>query len=398
MDYILYKNRNIAAYVPQDCIGNLIYRKKEDILIPNVISLLRATYSKEILSAQQVDLFQMIHKQKELAQRLFSILGKESESVLPFYKINLYSLMHDEMEYSILNDKIRLMITKSKNEFTELDLFLFNLLSANDFELNDLDRNIDYADFLFDPLYRYLEKLSWFEYRMAHFFHLLLSEKEVILSDYHLDFIVFFLQSYYNVFSYYNKHLFNDIRYDGIVPFIENTDKSFNNIFCFLSRYNVGDESCNFIKMARKLDYPLPINDPTKYNSRYYILPNINSGGCYRGGVCPIFVKEEKVNNILVCDYELEVMNLSYLYCFVNNFFEISLKQYDFYERDSEYGRFFLMSSFNVYNDRSRTPVETVSSFDPSQAYNINMDWNKERWDSIDRNKELSRRKHPYLY
>jgi len=389
MNYVLYKNRNTAAFTffNGKRAEPLFYRKMEDVLVLDVISLLRKKYSKDVLLAAKIESVNVIQKQKNLALSLISMFAKESECYLPVSDINLYSLVHDKMENSILNEKIKTMIAKPQINFSELDHFLFTILCANGFEFTYFnDGHIDYADFLFDPLYNYLKKLSWFEYRMTHFFHLLLSEKEEILSDYHLNFIVFFLQSYYNVFSYNYEHPSFDFEQYGIRPLIEKTDKAFNNLFNFLSRYEVVNDPCTFLKTIRKIDYPRPID--SRPINEYKVVykpspywPCINgSGSDMIGGTCPIFLKEEKFDDVFICDYELQVTDISYLHSFVLNFLEISLELDSFNDRDAEYGRYFFIFSPYIYYDKSKIPIELIDHFDPSQAYNINMDWNKADW------------------
>jgi len=386
MNYILYKDRNTAAYNNR---SPFIYRKKRDVLVLDIVSVLRSTHSKEILFKVQTETLSIIQTQHKLALCLITILAKESERGLPIDSINLYSLVYDKIENTILNEKIRVMISKPKSSFSDLDSFLFNILFVNDFELSDLDDpNVDYMDYLFDTLYQYLEKLSWFEYRMNHFFYLLLSEKEEVISDYHLEFIVFFLQSYYNVFSYYS-HLtsfrpFSTFDY-GFLPLVYKTDKAFSGMFNFISRYELVNDTCSFIEMVRLLDYPRPRNNPLTVKRYHLQMSNINGSGTSKpGGTCPIFLKKQMIDGIPLCDYEPEVLNIPYFYCFVFNFLEMSLVLDEFKDKDAPYGRFFSIEYSRGYNDRSKTPTEYVSSFDPSQAYNINMDWNKAFWEAME--------------
>lgn len=374
MNYILYKNQNTFVLIDNDINNSSFFlsKKKEDVLVPDIITLFRNKYNKLTLKNTHLEILEIIKKQRLIVQNSIRFLAKPSDVNLPLNQINLHQMIYNKDENYILNEKIRVIFNKPTSDLNDVELYIYKLLYENDFDVRDLDDGVDYIDFLFDPLDYYLAKLKWFEYRINHLFHLLLTDDKILFSNYHLDFIVFFIQFPYHVFChYYDYYRLSDLtkRYD-LKQALSITNKKLGNLFN-VDNYNLYNKTNNLflstINTIRKLE--IESNKNGLVHFKISIWPD--SIFYYSMGNYPVFLKQEKKENISVCDYTLETISLSYLHHFVSTFLHLSLNSinFNYLEGGMEcvYDRVFADSDNYIYF--TRKDKKFIYNFDPIQAY-----------------------------
>ena len=115
------------------------------------------------------------------------------------------------------------------------------------------------------------------------------------------------------------------------------------------------------------------ISSPHSNHWALFTWPKFMSTNNSESGLPFIFVS--LFNNTFYCDYENEMLNLSYLSLFVNAFFKVSLRASNFKDNEHKYGRFFSKDNSYIYRELDYDKDEKIYSFNPNQAFNYNKNW-----------------------
>jgi len=384
-----------------------VYRANENIYVFNLINYLKSIYSKDELLQAENSILKNITEKKRILDNCIKVLTLDINS--NFMSTDLFDSLESHEHYGKVENYINKLLfryDKDKKELTEVELLICEILSMNS-SSNDLkNRDFDLVLELSDPLEHYYRKLNWLEYRFNHFFYLLTTENIININEYHINFITFLLQFNYNVFHFYYNY-YNSFslskktieEYDYIIyKSLQETDNLFNNIFDFTGNLREYKYYSNFIDLIKTLQLTYKrdqqaISMMRKYNCSYSLLHNMyydiksvntnhyslftwphymstneseNSNG---------FIFATTSNNVIYCDYENKMLDLTYLNIFVDAFFKVSLRTSNFKDNEHKYGRFFSKDSSYIYRELDVNKDEKIYFFNSNQAFNYNKNW-----------------------